>query len=266
MKGDTNVAKRIKCKFCENYFPDIEKFVSHLEKKHPDMIPDDMDSWQFAYFLQTGKTHGRCVVCKQDTLWNEKTHKYKRFCENPKCKEKYRETFKSRMIGKYGKTTLLNDPEQQRIMLSKRKISGTYTWQDHVHTSVYTGTYELSFLKFLDEVLMFDPEDVVSPSPHTYFYIYENKKHFYIPDFYIPSLNLEVEIKEGTNTHPKIQAVDKVKESLKDQVMLSLSSSINYIKIVEMDNNRFLDFLIKAEEKYFQDDNKDGKLSGIIMI
>lgn len=255
------MSKRIKCKFCDAYFLKPEEYVSHLESTHSDMIPEDMDAWQFAYFLRTGKTEGSCITCKGPTTWNPKTHKYNRYCDNPKCKEAYREVFKKRMIGKYGKITLLNDPEQQKIMLSRRKISGEYNWSDGSGVSVFTGTYEKAFLEFLDTCLNFSASDIIAPSPHTYYYIYENAKHFYIPDFYIPSLNLEVEIKEGTNTHPKIQAVDKVKEKLKDDVMKSNSKTINYVKIVEKDHTRFLQFLDLAKTKYME----TGELRGIIL-
>lgn len=248
--------KRITCKFCGEYMKSYDSYVSHIESSHSESIPQDMSAWRFVYYLKTGKTHGSCIICKKDTEWNEKTHKYHRFCNNPKCKEKYVETFRNRMIGKYGKVNLLNDPEQQKKMLANRKISGVYTWRDHVHETPYTGTYELSFLKFLDEVLEFNPEDVIGPSPHTYYYIYEGKKHFYIPDFFIPSLNLEIEIKEGTNNHPKIQAVDKVKERLKDEVMKSNSNSFNYIKIIEKNNFRFIEFLDEAKKRFLNGDKR----------
>ena len=248
--------KRITCKFCGEYMKSYDSYVSHIESSHSESIPQDMTAWRFVYYLKTGKTHGSCIICKNDTEWNEKTHKYHRFCNNPKCKEKYVETFQNRMIGKYGKVNLLNDPEQQKKMLANRKISGVYTWRDHVHETPYTGTYELSFLKFLDEVLEFNPEDVIGPSPHTYYYIYEGKKHFYIPDFFIPSLNLEIEIKEGTNNHPKIQAVDKVKERLKDEVMKSNSNSFNYIKIIEKNNFRFIEFLDESKKRFLNGDKR----------
>lgn len=248
--------KRITCKFCGEYMKSYDLYVSHIESSHSEFIPQDMTAWRFVYYLKTGKTHGSCIICKNETEWNEKTHKYHRFCNNPKCKEKYVETFQNRMIGKYGKVNLLNDPEQQKKMLANRKISGVYTWRDHVHETPYTGTYELSFLKFLDEVLEFNPEDVIGPSPHTYYYIYEGKKHFYIPDFFIPSLNLEIEIKEGTNNHPKIQAVDKVKERLKDEVMKSNSNSFNYIKIIEKNNFRFIEFLDEAKKRFLNGDKR----------
>ena len=248
--------KRITCKFCGEYMKSYDLYVSHIESSHLESIPQDMTAWRFVYYLKTGKTHGSCIICKKDTEWNEKTHKYHRFCNNPKCKEKYVETFRNRMIGKYGKVNLLNDPEQQKKMLANRKISGVYIWRDHVHETPYTGTYELSFLKFLDEVLEFNPEDVIGPSPHTYYYIYEGQKHFYIPDFCIPSLNLEIEIKEGTNNHPKIQAVDKVKERLKDEVMKSNSNSFNYIKIIEKNNFRFIEFLDEAKKRFLNGDKR----------
>lgn len=242
--------RRINCNFCDSYFYRPDDYVSHLEKKHSASIPPDMTPWQFSYYLRTGKTHGNCIICKGKTDWNESTHKYKRFCNNPKCKEKYVDTFQKRMIGKYGKVNLLNDPDQQRKMLEHRKISGKYLWSDHVHETTYTGKYELSFLEFVDRIMNFDPDDVMSPSPHTYYYEYEGKKHFYIPDFYIGSLNLEIEIKDGgdnENKHPKIQAVDKVKEKLKDNVMRSNRNTFNYLKIVNKKNAILFEYLERAK-------------------
>ena len=96
----------------------------------------------------------------------------------------------------------------------------------------------------------------MAPSPHTYYYMYENKKHFYIPDFYIPSLNLEIEIKDGgdnPNTHGKIQAVDKVKERLKDEVMSSNRNTFNYLKIVNKENEKFLKYLEVAKYNFIND-------------
>lgn len=243
--------KQIKCEFCLYHTNDIDSYAHHLETKHSDLIPQDMSGSQYIYYKRTGKTHGLCVMDKKPTEWNEKTKKYNRFCNNPKCKEKYVAMFRERMIGKYGKVTLLNDPEQQRKMLQNRSISGIYKWSDGKEFS-YTGSYELDFLKFLDIILDYDSDDVITPSPHTYYYIYEGKKHFYIPDVFIPSLNLEIEIKDGgdnPNMHHKIQAVDKVKEKLKDDVMVSNSKNFNYIKIVNKENKTFLKYLEIAKEQ-----------------
>ena len=252
--------RRIYCKFCEKIFREPEDYVEHLKTKHKDMIPEDMDPWQFMVYLKTGKTAGSCVMCKKPTTWNEKTHKYNRFCANPKCKEKYKETFRKRMIGKYGKVSLLDDPEMQRKMLANRKISGEYRWSDRIHKLAYTGSYELSFLEFLDTVLNFDAEDVMAPSPHTYYYEFDGKRHFYIPDFYIPSLNLEIEIKDGgdnPNMHHKIQDVDKRKEAEKDKLMSSNRNTFNYIKIVNKENQKMFEYLEKAKINFFNDSKEN---------
>lgn len=249
--------KKFKCKFCDSIFFSLDQYSAHIEKKHNEMIPEDMVPNQFVYFLNTGKTHGNCVVCKNKTTWNEKTNKYNRFCKNPNCKDKYRELFKKRMIGKYGKVHLLNDAEQQKKMLANRSISGEYVWRDRVHKSSYTGSYEKEFLIFLDKILNFDPEDVMSPSPHTYYYKYENQTHFYIPDFFIPSIGVEIEIKDGgdnPNMHHKIQAVDKVKEKLKDDVMMN--NEFHYIKIVNKENMKFVEFLTRLKDFYLNKENK----------
>lgn len=257
--------KLIKCKFCDRLFKDADSYADHLEKNHNDMIPADMTARQFYYYLKTGRTSGNCVMCKRETTWNPKTNKYSRFCTDPKCKEKYIEVFKNRMIGKYGKVTLLNDPEQQKKMLANRSISGEYRWSDGT-TKTYTGSYEESFLEFLDKVLEYDSSDVICPSPHTYWYEYEGKKHFYIPDMFIASLNLEVEIKDGgdnANMHHKIQAVDKVKEKLKDEVLMSNKDSFNYIKIVNKENDKFFKYLMAAKQQFA--DSRDGKAKPIFM-
>lgn len=266
MANQSTTEQKIKCKFCDTYCLGVNGYVLHLEEKHHDLIPKDMVPWQFYYYLKTGKTHGSCVMCKKDTKWNDETHKYNRFCDDPKCKEKYRKIFEDRMIGKYGKITLLNDPEMQRKMLANRKISGQYMFQnDEYHYKIpYTGSYERAFLEFLDLDLNFSSNDIFGPSPHTYYYIYQGEKHFYIPDFYIPSLNLEIEIKDGgdnPNMHHKIQEVDKEKERIKDNIMKSNSSTFNYIKIENKDHFKFFKYL-EINKYQFQ----NGINKSIIMI
>ena len=214
------------CKLCREKYSSLDGLYSHLESEHGDAIPEDMCVEQFYYFLKTGKEHGKCVECGKPTLWNDKTKKYKRFCEDPECMEKYKETVRNRMIGKYGKVNLLNDPEQQRKMLMNRKISGLYDFNGV--KIPYVGSYELDFLKTMDLFLDWDPNDIIMPSPHNYYYMYNGEKKFYIPDVFIPSLGLEIEIKDGGNNpnmHHKIQDVDKVKEEEENkEVDISLNN------------------------------------------
>ena len=236
------------CKLCREKYSSLDGLYSHLESEHGDAIPEDMCVEQFYYFLKTGKEHGKCVECGKPTLWNDKTKKYKRFCEDPECMEKYKETVRNRMIGKYGKVNLLNDPEQQRKMLMNRKISGLYDFNGV--KIPYVGSYELDFLKTMDLFLDWDPNDIIMPSPHNYYYMYNREKKFYIPDVFIPSLGLEIEIKDGGNNpnmHHKIQDVDKEKERLKDEVM-STQKIHHYIKITNKNYYNLFDFFDKMKE------------------
>jgi calcineurin-like phosphoesterase family protein len=247
-----------KCLLCGEKYNKIEDVYDHMYKEHPDSIPKDFSASQFYYSLKTGKDHGSCIINSKPTHWNEATKKYNRFCDDPRCKDKYREEFKKRMIGKYGKIHLLSEPDQQKKMLSNRSISGKYTWSDGTEIT-YTGTYELDFLRFLDVLMQFDSSDIMSPSPHTYYYEYEKETKFYIPDFFIPSLNVEIEIKDGgdnANMHGKIQAVDKVKEKLKDSVMKS-QTEFSYVKLTNKEYAPFIKFLFDMKTEFEKSEDGD---------
>jgi hypothetical protein len=214
------------------------KMGDHYDKIHKELLPKDMSGYQWFYYTMTGKDHGSCIICKNNTRFNNLSMKYSRFCDNPACKQKYRDEFKERMIGKYGKIHLLNDPEKQKEMLGNRKISGTYTWSDRSVTLNYAGSYELDFLKFLDLQCKWVSSDIISPSPHVFEYKYNDQIHFYIPDFFIPSLSLQIEIKGDGSS---IRNMDKNK--IKDELMRSNINYFNYIKIVNKNYKEFLDII-----------------------
>lgn len=245
---------RRKCPLCGKIFKSKEYLVNHIDKSHHDEIPQDWSPARYENYLRTGKTHGNCVVCKQPTTWNESTWKYNRLCNNKKCIEEISKSADKNMIGKYGKKHLLNDAEQQRKMIYNKKTSGMYYWTTDTkkeYVKYYASSVELKFLEMLDVFLNLEPEDVLSPSPNNYVYKYDGKDHMYIPDVYIPSINLEIELKEpknNQNMHPKIQAVDKVKEQLKDELMTSIDL-VNYIKINGTDYREFFELFAYLKNK-----------------
>lgn len=243
-----------RCPICRKPYKTLTGWAAHMNLEHPENRPEGFSDSRYFYFALTGRTSGKCVTCGGETEWNEVTQKYNRFCNNPKCKEKYKEVFNKRMINKYGRTTLCDDPEQQRKMLKARKISGSYKFADGGSID-YVGSYEKDFLKLLDVFFHFKSSDIMGPSPHTYCYKYENQDHFYIPDFFIPDLNLEIEIKDETNHHHKIVAVDRVKEKLKDDVMNSIEA-INYFKVTDKDYRPFFAYLMKLKESIPEADLK----------
>ena len=239
--------KYYKCPECGKKFKTLSGWSGHMDMMHPDARPEGFSDSRFFYYILTGKTAGSCIECHSPTDWSEATGKYNRYCNNPACKRAYVKLAKSRMTNKYGKEYLLDDPDMQRKMVSSRKISGYYTFSDGSGKLGYVGSYEKDFLMMMDKFMRYSANDILSPSPNTYFYEYEGKKHFYIPDFYVPNLNLEIEIKASDNTHPKIQAVDKVKERLKDEVMQN-NPKINYIKINDKVYTGFFDYLLSLKE------------------
>lgn len=241
----------LKCRICGDNFTDLDDLLYHYETEHKDMIPKDYTPARYYYYLKTDRDHGTCPICHKDTEWNEEARRYNRFCPNPKCHDKYVEIFRQRMIGKYGKITLLKDPAQQKKMLANRKISGTYIWSDGSEKT-YTGTYEKDFLQFLDIFMNMDSKDVETPSPHIYYYEYEGETKFYFPDVFVYPWVAEFEIKDGgdnPNMHGKIQAVDKEKEKLKDQVLMS-QKEFNYIKITNKIYDPVFEFLNLYKQRF----------------
>ncbi len=248
-----------KCPICNEKYAHKPAVYNHIERKHINLIPEDIEIPQYYFNMKYKKDGGKCVICRESVEWNPKSERYNRFCNKPKCREDYREQFKQRMINKYGKIHLLNDPKQQMRMLNEREISGTYRYDSKVSIR-YVASYELDFLKFLDNVMDWDANDIMQ-SEHVFYYDVESDRKFYIPDFFIPSLNLVIEIKDGgdnPNMHPKIVGVDKVKEKAKDEMMKN-QTSFNYIKITDKDYSTFLNFLKAIKNKPFSPTEKDFK-------
>jgi len=192
-------------------------------------------------------------MCKTNkTEWNEQTGKYNRLCKEPACKKKAGEIAEANLKKKTGKTRKerMSDPEVQREMLKNRANAGTYTFRDAKSTIGYMCSFEFDFLEFYDKEFEGNPVDIVE-CPVVFEYFFEKEKHFYIPDFYILSLNLIIEIKDGgddPNNHPKIQAVDKPKEKLKEEAVIH-NGQYNYIKITNKDYENFINVVNILKER-----------------
>lgn len=214
------------------------KMGNHYETNHKNLIPPDMSGYQWFYYLLTKKSRGSCIHCKGETQFNENTMKYARFCDNPACKQWYKEIRDKRMIAKYGKVYLTDDPEMQKKMQAGRRIGGIYNWSDNKTKVPYLSSYELDFFKYLDTTLSWPASDLIAPSPHVYYYEYQGKQHFYMPDAFIPSMNLEVEIKDDGSAK-NISQESREKDKIKDDLMKSCSNLFDYIKIVNKNYIKF---------------------------
>lgn len=227
-----------------------------METEHGKSL-GDLPAAQVYFNMKNKKDHGLCIICRKPTPFNLTTEKYERL-HTGVCTETYRKQFVERMKKKYGKEHLLDDPAKQVEMLKSRKISGVYEWSRNPNIKIdYTGSYEKDFLEFLDLFMNWDdPNDICSPSPVIVDYKDENNEsHFWIPDYYIKSLDLLIEIKGSTpqdsqygsnnsNTHEYRQRELK-KEVFKDQAAKHIPQK--YIKIVDKDYSKFFAFLLKQK-------------------
>lgn len=89
----------------------------------------------------------------------------------------------------------------------------------------YQGTYELDFLnKYYDKFSDLQR----GPSIH---YLYEGKNKVYHPDFYIPSLNLVVEIKSSWILNKDVEIDEKKKATIARGFRYILILDKNYSSI-----------------------------------
>jgi len=176
--------------------------------------------------LPVDNKFGNCVISGKTTVWNEKAERYERFHSNVE-REIYREQFKERMLKKYNKTHLLDEPERQRKMMAGRSIGGVYEFLDGSKKD-YLGLQEKKLLEYLDLVLNWPGYDIHCPAPQNFYYKdKDGKDRFYIPDVYIESLNLIVEVKGELHNGYRLR--DLHLEKMKDDVLKT--SSYNYIKV-----------------------------------
>lgn len=245
--------KTYTCPFCSQRF-NRKKLESHIEKHHDTELPEDYTAYRMVYDIVNNKPgYGICVCCgKNRTSWNEKTQKYHRVCKNPDCIKKVRETYKKRMLRVYNKVHLLDDPERQKMMLSHRRISGTYTWSDGTKFT-YTGSYEKNFLEFLDKVMNFDSNDIIMPGP-TLEYQYKGQTLHWITDCLIHSLGLICEIKDGgSNPNKRVMPDYRAKQVAKEKMITNMGT-YSYIRLTNNDFGQLMTALAELKMKVVEDD------------
>lgn len=242
---------KYKCPDCPSRYISENLLYRHVGTVHKDNIPEGVTIKQYCFNRRNNKTFQICVICKKNTTtWNEQSGRYNLYCSEG-CKRRAGQIAEENLKKKTGKTRKerMSDPDIQKSMLKNRSISGIYTFRDGKTILTYVGSYELDFLAFYDKEYEGNPLDIIE-CPLIFDYIYENEKHFYCPDFYIPSLRLIIEIKDGgdnPNKHSHIE-IDRKKDELKLQAVVN-SGKYNFIKIVNKDYLLFLDTMNILKER-----------------
>lgn len=227
-------------KFEGKTFPSKQALYQHInDTKMAELDKLNWEASRYYFFYKYGKTEGKSVISGKPTPWNPVTERYERFL--PEEKAEYVTMFQERMKKKYGITHLTTDPQHQKRMLDNRRITTEYTWLDGSKTKC-TSQYELDFLKFLEFTYNFKSEYLME-APIIY-YADEESKKFYIPDFFIPSLNLIVEVK-GSNPH--YQKRDSYKEVLKQKATESAGFSF-----IQVNDKMYLAFNVYFKENVLE--------------
>ena len=256
------MAKNYKCPYCEKRL--IRKdLITHIDKSHKDLIPENYTAARLVYNIANKTEYGRCRVCGKETQWSEKNGRYNVLCGSIKCKEHMREEYKKNMLRVKGTYNILNDPEQQKIMLANRSISGKYKFQDGGE-HIFTGSYEKKCLEFMDIVMQISSDDIMSPGP-TLEYEYNGQKHFYIADFYYIPYNLIIEVKDGgdnINTKDSASMRASREKTIEKERIITDRGEYNYIRLTNNNFTQLIEVFMDIKEKLLRgDDSKTYKIN-----
>ena len=242
----SKTSKRYKCPYCE-YRHYRDKLILHVEEDHEDMIPKDYTPSRVVYNAVNKRDHGTCMICHSKTEWDENKQRYNTLCGNPKCKTKYVEIVRSRMVKKYGTHNLLNDPEFQKKMLENRSISGKYKFEDGGSIG-YVGSYEKKFLEFMDKFLHIKSYDIISPGPNIP-YMYKGKEHVWITDFLYEPYNLVFDIKDGGD-NPNTRSMEEYREKqIAKEKAIAEYGEYNYIRLTDNKFEQLISIFMELKEK-----------------
>ena len=229
-----------KCPYCDKRF-NKENLVIHIGDVHDDMIPEGYSAFRVVFDYVNKRPagyNGKCIICGNESGWDEEKGKYNRICSNPSCKKKYIESFEQRMIKAKGVKRISSTAEGQVKMLANRKISGKYRFKDGVYKT-YTGTYERKALEFMDKVMNIKSEDVSTPGP-VMEYEYEGKKHIYISDIYYAPYNLIIEVKDGGNNPNNRDMKSYREKQIEKEKYIINNTDFNYLRLTNNDFSQLL--------------------------
>lgn len=136
---------------------------------------------------------------------------------------KNREFISKILLDKYG----VKNPSQIPNVHIKQQKQG-FIAKKYLNTNIYyRGSYELDFLEKFYKLY---PDICNGPSIS---YTYKNDHHYYFSDFFIPSLNLIIEIKSSWILKKQNKQIIEEKEKA------TIANGFNYIMILDKNYNYF---------------------------
>ncbi len=254
---------KFKCPDCSSKFDTYPDLKDHTVRKHKHNIPEGHSVARYLFNRRNNKDHGTCTAksCNNETAWNEKLERYDRYCEenNGRCRKALRATAKKNFKRALGTDNPAATPEHQMKAIAARKTSGEYEFQDGGEVQ-YSSGYETHFLKFVDEDMGITSREI-EQSEFVFWYNYNGNSHFHLSDFYMPALNLLIQVKSSIyddNKKSHIKNNPDVHQKLGDQAIIE-SEAYNYIKVVDKDYGEFVNMVNILKRRHL-DDNDKGEL------
>ena len=182
--------------------------------------------------LKRGYLKTCCNSCSglyNRSLWNEKSIQKRINTHIQKSKKELLEEEKNRKntwIQKYG----VENPMHSKIIFEKQQKK-CFNLQTYKNSNIiYQGSYELDFLeKYYEKIPDIQKAPLIS-------YRFKGKNKIYYPDFYIPSLNLIIEIKNS-------YLLRRDKNLILEKERVSREMGFKYFIIIDKDYREFGDFI-----------------------
>lgn len=199
------------------------------------------------------ENEGICKICGKETKFSSKivTGYYKTCSEN--CENKNRvNSIKQTLYKNFGVENVfeLEEVKQKKKQtylkhfgvdhnmknkdsFDKQQISGFNLQYFKNGNLYYRGSYELDFLEKFCEKLTIEKGPAIN-------YVFDKKNRVYHSDFYIPSLNLVVEIKNSYNAEKDKLQIQAKKEA-------TIAKGFNYIMIINKNYDDFTKYILNMK-------------------
>lgn len=284
MKAFRKIGNLFVCEECKNTFINCQQLSRHIYYYHNGQ-KDYYDKWLkeegegfckicnketlFISFKRKGYDNTCSKKCEHENRKNsviisrklkgkEIYEKYKQTClkiygvENTFqaeiCKQKIKQIKKER----YGDEKYQNWEKRKQTMKIKYGVENPAQIYDNISKNTglkikikkyknifYQGSYELDFL---EQYYNLYPNIQRGPSIK---YQYEGKDKIYFPDFYIPSLNLIVEIKSSWTLKQDVK--------INEKKIATINKGFNYLIIVDKD---YKNFKLFSRQYHFSNHNE----------
>lgn len=233
------------CEECGRLCKNLKSLGCHIIKFHKIKPQIYYDKWI------KEDNENICKKCEKPTAFMNLGLRYMQFCSKKCSRNSFETQEKERITNfkRYGveycwqnkiirnkvqiaseKTCMIKygvkNPTQNNNIFQKQQIN-SYCSKKYRNTNInYRALYEFDFLENFYNIFL-DVQN--SPSVK---YKFQGKNKVYFPDFYIPSLNLVIEIKNS-------YLVEKDKEQIEAKEKATIANGFKYIMIVNKNYNEF---------------------------